>query len=257
MSPPLVVDVVVPVYNEEDDVPKNIPILRDFLAGPDFLYGWRIVISDNGSTDRTPEVSRLLEERYPGEVTYSPVSGRGKGRAVKEAWAASEADIVSFMDVDLSTALTDFPCLIDAVARDGYDFAIGTRLHPDSRTRGRSLRRRVTTRVYNTLVKSLFGIHFGDAQCGFKAASTEAAHRLLPLVEDIGWFFDTELLVIAEKAGYRIREVPVTWAEDERTSVAIISTIAADLRGLARLRRTRPWRSAPRREARTEAHRTR
>ena len=137
-------------------------------------------------------------------MTYFPVSGRGKGRAVKEAWAASNAGIVSFMDVDLSTALTDFPRLIDAVARDGYDFAIGSRLHPDSRIR-RSLKRRVTTRVYNTLVKRLFGIHFSDAQCGFKAASTDAAHRLLPLVEDIGWFFDTELLVIAEKAGYRIR----------------------------------------------------
>jgi glycosyltransferase involved in cell wall biosynthesis len=240
------VDVVVPVYNEERDLPRNIPVLRDFLSGDVFPYAWRIVIGDNGSTDGTEAAARELEAKYPGEVTYYRASGKGKGLVIKEAWLASEADVVAFMDVDLSSGIEAFPELVGAVLGGGYDIAIGSRAHAKSKVK-RSLQRRTLTWGYNLLVKSLFGVSFGDAQCGFKAANREAAQRLLPLVKDGAWFFDSEFLILAEKLKYRIREVPVNWVEDESTSVKLANTIADDLRGLLRMRLGRPWRNVPKR----------
>lgn len=237
------VDVVLPVYNEEVDTARNVPVLREFLKGPTFPYDWRIVIGDNGSIDRTQSVSRELEKRYQGEVVYYRASAKGKGRVIKETWLASGADIVSFMDIDLSTDLAAFPKLISAIAEDGFDVAIGSRLHSRS-TVQRSLRRRILTRGYNTLVRLLFRTRINDAQCGFKAATRGAAQRVLPLVEDLNFFFDTEFLILAERLGYRVGEVPVKWSEDERTSVRIVSTVASDLLGLARLRLNQPWRGA-------------
>jgi glycosyltransferase involved in cell wall biosynthesis len=235
------VEVVVPVYNEETDVGRNIPVLRDFLSGDTFPYEWKIIIGDNGSTDRTPEVSQDLARQYPDDVAYYRATAKGKGRVIKECWLAGEADVLSFMDIDLSTGLDAFPPLISAIADEGFDVAIGSRLHSRSIVT-RSLKRRILTRGYNILVRSLFQTSFNDAQCGFKAASREAVQRVVPLVEDLNWFFDTEFLVLAEKMGYRVREIPVKWEEDERTSVKMVSTIASDLRGLARLRLSRPWR---------------
>jgi glycosyltransferase involved in cell wall biosynthesis len=240
---PIRIDVVVPVYNEEKDVPRNIPVLLDFLASDAFPYEWRIVIGDNGSTDGTPEVARQLEAKFAGEVKYYRATDNGKGRVIKEAWLASDAGVVSFMDVDLSSGLEAFPKLVSSVAEGGYDIAIGSRLHAKSKVK-RSLQRRTLTWGYNTLVKTAFGVGFNDAQCGFKAASREAAQRLLPLVEDVHWFFDTEFLILAEKLGYRIKEVPVSWVEDERTSVKLANTIASDLGGLWRMRTQQPWRKA-------------
>lgn len=235
------VELVVPVYNEETDVGRNIPVLRDFLSGDLFPYEWKIVIGDNGSTDRTAEVSQAVARQYPDDVAYYRATAKGKGRVIKECWLAGEADVLSFMDVDLSTSLDAFPPLISAVADEGFDVAIGSRLHRRSNVK-RSLKRRILTRGYNILVRSLFQTSFNDAQCGFKAASRAAAQRVLPIVEDLNWFFDTEFLVLAEKLGYRVKEIPVKWEEDERTSVKMASTIASDLRGLARLRLSRPWR---------------
>lgn len=235
------VDIVVPVYNEEKDIARNIPALSDFLSGDAFPYEWRIVIGDNGSTDSTPSVSQDLARQDPKHVSYYRATAKGKGRVIKECWLAGEADILSFMDVDLSTGLDAFPALIGAIANDGYDVAIGSRLHRRSKV-SRSLKRRVLTRGYSTLVKLLFWTSFTDAQCGFKAARREAAQRVLPLVRDLSWFFDTEFLVLAERLGYRVKELPVVWEEDERTSVKITSTIVSDLQGLARLRLSRPWR---------------
>lgn len=237
------VEVVVPVYNEEVDVARNIPVLLEFLSSEVFPYDWKIIVGDNGSTDRTPDVAQGLAREHPDDVAYYRATAKGKGRVIKECWAAGEADILSFMDVDLSTGLDAFPALIAAVADEGYDVAIGSRLHPQSRVK-RSLKRRVLTRGYNTLVKLLFRTTFNDAQCGFKAARREAAQKVLPHVEDLAWFFDTEFLVLAERLGYRVKEVPVTWEEDERTSVKMASTIVSDLRGLARMRLSQPWRKA-------------
>ncbi len=237
------VDVMVPVYNEETDVGKNVPALMKFLSEARFPYDWRIVIADNGSTDRTPEVSRRLAEESGGRIRYFRIDEKSKGLVIKRSWMASEADILTFMDVDLSTGLDVFPALVGAVAEEGYDIAIGSRLAAGSQVK-RSATRRVLTWGYNSLIKLMFGTHFRDAQCGFKAARRDVMQRLIPLVKDESWFFDTELLILAEKLGHRVKEMPVKWVEDRRTSVKVMTTVAADFRGLLRLRLTRPWRAA-------------
>ena len=242
-SPTTTVDVVVPVYNEEQALPRTIPTLRDILSEPAFPYSWRIVIADNASVDGTPEEGRRLAVEY-GDVEYVRIEAKGRGRALKQTWLASPMDIVSYMDVDLSTDLEAFPALIGAIAEGEYDLAIGSRLAPESRVT-RSLQRTALSRGYNLLIKATFFSRFSDAQCGFKAVSRRAAQRVIPLIEDNNWFFDTELLILAEKLGYRVKEVPVSWVEDPDTRVHIGSTVTEDLRGLLRLRLGRPWRSAP------------
>jgi glycosyltransferase involved in cell wall biosynthesis len=234
------VDVVVPVYNEEQALPRTVPTLRAFLSQPTFPYSWRIVIADNASTDGTPEVGRRLADEGGDEVEYVRIEAKGRGRALKRTWLDSPMEIVSYMDVDLSTDLDAFPALIGAIAEKGYDVAIGSRLAPRSRV-DRSLKRLVLSRGYNLLIKAMFFTRFSDAQCGFKAVSRRAAQRVLPLIEDNNWFFDTELLILAEKLGYRVKDVPVSWIEDPDTRVKIGSTIAEDLGGLLRLRLRRPW----------------
>jgi glycosyltransferase involved in cell wall biosynthesis len=235
------VDVVIPVYNEEKALPKSIPELRAFLAGPDFRYEWRIVIADNASIDDTPAVGRSLSGETPGEVDYVRIERKGRGFALKTTWGQSAAEIVSYMDVDLSTGLEAFPPLIRAVAEGGYGVASGSRLARESEV-DRSLKRTALSRGYNLIIKAMFQTRFSDAQCGFKAISREVAQKVLPLVRDNNWFFDTELLILAEKMGYRIKDVPVRWIEDRDTRVKIGATITEDLRGLWRMRRERSWR---------------
>jgi glycosyltransferase involved in cell wall biosynthesis len=237
------VDVVVPVYNEEKALPISIPELRAFLKGPEFPYEWRIVIADNASIDNTPDVSRRLEDIFP-EVRYVRIERKGRGFALKTTWGQSDADIMSYMDVDLSTGLEAFPALIKAIAEDGYGVSTGTRLHRKSKV-DRSLQRTTLSRGYNLIIKAMLFTRFSDAQCGFKAISREVAQKVLPLIQDNNWFFDTELLVLAEKMGYRIKDVPVRWVEDRDTRVKIGSTITEDLRGLWRMRMQRPWRQKP------------
>jgi glycosyltransferase involved in cell wall biosynthesis len=235
------VDVIVPVYNEQYSLPKSIPVLRDFLSSSAFPYEWRVLIADNASIDNTPAVGKEIAEASGGGVEYVRIERKGRGFALKQAWLASPMDVVSYMDVDLSTGLEAFPQLIGAIAEDGYDVAIGSRLAAESKIT-RSLKRRVLTRGYNTLIKLLFLTRFSDAQCGFKAVRRQAAQRIVPLIEDNNWFFDTELLILAEKMGYRVKDVPVRWIEDEDTRVKIGATVMEDLRGLLRLRTGRPWR---------------
>lgn len=234
------VDVVVPVYNEEQALPRSMPVLREFLSGEAFPYEWRIVIADNASVDGTPEASRRLAEQFPGEVVYVRIEEKGRGRALKRTWSDSPMEIVSYMDVDLSTGLEAFPLLISAIAEEGYALAVGSRLLPDSRVK-RSLGRRALTRGYSLIIKAMFQTRFSDAQCGFKAARADVARRLIPLIEDNNWFFDTEMLILAEKAGYRVEDVPVAWVEDFDTRVNVPKTISEDLLGLARMRLRRPW----------------
>ena len=235
------VDVVVPVYNEERALPQTVPTLRDFLSEPAFPYAWRIVIADNASIDGTPEVGRRLADEYGDEVEYVRIERKGRGRALRQTWLASPMDIVSYMDVDLSTELEAFPLLIGAIAQEGYDIAAGSRLARRARVQ-RSLRRTALSRGYNAIIKAMFRTRFSDAQCGFKAASRQVAQKLVPLIQDNNWFFDTELLILAEKMGYRIKDVPVAWIEDPDTRVNVSRTVSEDLRGLWRLWRTRPWR---------------
>lgn len=228
------VDCVIPVYNEEHVLAQSVATLRDFLKENLSSYSWRIVIADNASTDGTLAVARALSDTHP-EVNYIHLDKKGRGRALRAAWGESTAQVLSYMDVDLSTDLSFYPSLIKAVAEEGYDIAIGSRLMLTSQTT-RSFRREFISRSYNLLIKAMFFTHFADAQCGFKAISRRAARELLPLVQNQEWFFDTELLILAEQRGYPVKEIPVVWVEDPDTRVKVFKTALEDIRGLLRMR---------------------
>jgi glycosyltransferase involved in cell wall biosynthesis len=228
-------DIVIPVYNEERDLEPSITKLRDFLHKT-CPYRWRIVIANNASTDRTLEIARELACRYPGEVTCLHLDQKGRGLALKTAWLASEADVVCYMDVDLSTNLSHLMPLIDPLFAGDYHIATGSRLMPGARVT-RQLKREVISRTYNFIIKLMFPRRrFSDAQCGFKALSRQAVRDLVPHVKDNRWFFDSELLLRAEQLGYKIWEVPVEWIEDLDSRVKIIPTAIEDLKGLWRVR---------------------
>ena len=228
------VEIVIPVLNEEQALPQCIETLIEFISGvPE--YDWNITVADNGSTDRTPEVIAELAVKFPN-VGTERLEERGRGRALKRAWLASDADVRCYMDVDLSTDIKAIPALVSAIASEGYDVAIGSRLSKGSEVIGRKLSREITSRGYNTLIRLMFWPPFRDAQCGFKAVSRRAAETLMPLIKDNAWFMDTELLLLAAAAGYRIKEVPVRWVDDPDTRVKVVSTAWEDVKGLLRLR---------------------
>jgi len=228
------VDAVIPVYNEERDLERSVNKLRQFLLDH-VNYDWRIVVADNASRDRTLEIAQQLSKQYPGQVTYVHLDQKGRGRALRRAWTESDADIVSYMDVDLSTDLSAFPPLIDSLINSEYDVAIGSRLKQGSQiTRG--LKREFISRTYNLIIKLMFWHHFSDAQCGFKAVTRRAVRDIVPLIQDQAWFFDSELLLLAERMGYKVYEVPVKWADDPDSRVKIASTAWEDIKGLFRVR---------------------
>ena len=227
------VEFVLPVLNEERTLGPSVTRLHAYLSANLAHYDWRILVADNGSTDDTPEVAARLTADLD-RVGYLRLEQRGRGRALRHAWLESDADIVSYMDVDLSTDLHSFPRLIQAI-EEGYDIAIGSRLSARAKVR-RSLKREVISRSYNMMIKSLFFVSFSDAQCGFKAVSRNAAQALVPLVKNNNWFFDTELLIIAAKRGFRIREIPVDCGEDPDSRVKVLRTAWEDFKGLMRLR---------------------
>ena len=227
------VDIVIPVLNEAAALPKSVASLHAFLS-QNLPSPWRIVIADNGSDDATPQVGQALTQQYK-QVSYLRLEQRGRGRALRRAWLESDADIVSYMDVDLSTDLQAFPRLVQAL-QEGYHVVVGSRLIPSAEVHLRTLKRELISRSYNLLIKVMFRTHFHDAQCGFKALTRAAAQALVPHVADQGWFFDSELLIIAEKRGFRIKEVPVAWTDDPDTRVKVMSTAWRDLKGLLRLK---------------------
>lgn len=230
------VDVVIPVYNEERALADSVARLSDFL-GRSVPYDWRVIIADNASIDQTPSVGRAVADANP-RVRYLRIEQKGRGRALRRAWLESDADVVSYMDVDLSTNLDAFPPLIDSIIHGGCDVAIGSRLKHGARVT-RQWKRELISRAYNLMIKLVFPTRtFSDAQCGFKAISRRAADHLIPIVENNEWFFDSELLLRAEQHGYRIAEVPVEWIEDLDTRVKIVSTALEDVRGLLRVRFT-------------------
>jgi glycosyltransferase involved in cell wall biosynthesis len=230
---PLVdVEVVVPVYNEERVLEGSIRRLHGYL-NRDLPLSWRIVIADNASTDRTAAIARRLTYELAG-VELIRTDARGRGRALRSAWSAGCARVLCYMDVDLSTGLGALLPLAAPLLSGHSDLAIGSRLHRDARvTRG--LKRELISRCYNRLLRTVLRARFSDAQCGFKAIRADVARELLPLVRDNGWFFDTELLVLAQRRRLRIHEVPVDWVDDPDSTVRIMRTALADLRGVARL----------------------
>jgi glycosyltransferase involved in cell wall biosynthesis len=228
------VEVVVPVHNEERDLERCVRQLHAYLCSS-FPFDYRVTIADNASTDATwPLASRLAGELE--HVRAVRLEQQGRGRALREVWGASPAAALAYMDVDLSTGLEALLPLVAPLVSGHSDLAIGTRLSPGARV-VRGPRRELISRCYNLLLHATLGSRFSDAQCGFKAIRADAASRLLPQVRDDGWFFDTELLVLAERSGLRIHEVPVDWVDDPDSRVDLLATAVADLRGVARLSR--------------------
>jgi glycosyltransferase involved in cell wall biosynthesis len=228
------VDVVIPVLNEAHVLEKSVGIVREFLR-KNLRYEWKIVLVDNGSTDGTLDVAQDLSARYE-DVRFVYLKQKGRGRALRESWIQSPADFVMYMDVDLSTELSAIPALFLALIKEGYDISIGSRLLKESNTK-RCLKREVTSRIYNWLLRSALSVNFRDAQCGFKAVTRRVIEEVVPQVKDQGWFFDTELLVLAEKQGYKIKEIPVTWSEDDDSRVKIVPTAWQNIKGIWRLRK--------------------
>ena len=227
------VEIVVPVRNEERDLAPSVRRLAAYLR-ESFPFTNRVTIADNGSTDRTWAVAEGLARAGHDRVRAVHLDQPGRGRALHATWSASDAGVLAYMDVDLSTDLNALLPLVAPLVSGHSDIAIGTRLRPGARVI-RGPKREFISRCYNLLLHATLGTRFSDAQCGFKAIRAEAARALLPMVEDTSWFFDTELLVLAERAGLRIHEVPVDWIDDPDSRVDIAATALADLRGIVRI----------------------
>lgn len=232
-------DIVIPVYNEEVELEENTLTLAGYLNKYLNDFNWKIIIADNASSDSTLEIAKRLAQKF-NYIRAIHLSKKGRGRAVKYAWGKSNSDYLAYMDVDLSTDLKHLGPLVRALLR-GYDLAIGSRNAKGSRVFGRSLLRTITSKSYILLIKLFFWVNFSDAQCGFKAVSRKVIKEVIPKVNDDGWFFDSELLILSEKIGFRIYEEPVTWIDNPGSTVRVFKTAQGDLRGLYRLFCTKPW----------------
>jgi putative flippase GtrA len=234
--PPPVLDVVVPVHNEQAGLETSLRRLHAHLTAT-FPYPFRITVAENASSDGTVAAARRIAAELPG-IEVLVLSEPGRGRALRTAWLASDAAVLAYMDVDLSTDLGALLPLVAPLISGHSDLSVGSRLSSSSRV-VRGPKREFISRSYNVLLRITGTTSVSDAQCGFKAIRADAAESLLPLVEDDGWFFDTELLWLAERAGLRIHEVPVDWIDDPDSRVDIVATARADLAGIVRLRRSR------------------
>jgi glycosyltransferase involved in cell wall biosynthesis len=226
------IEVVIPVFNEEHVLEYSVRRLHRFLTD-EMPFTWRIVVADNASTDGTPEVAHRLAEALPG-VRVLRLEAKGRGRALRAAWSRSDAGVVCYMDVDLSTDLRGLLPLVAPLLSGHSDVAIGTRLANGARV-VRGPKRELISRSYNRILHAALRARFSDAQCGFKAVRTSALRGLIDDVHDEGWFFDTELLMLAQRRGLRIHEVPVDWIDDPDSRVDVMRTAWDDLRGVARL----------------------
>jgi glycosyltransferase involved in cell wall biosynthesis len=226
------VDIIIPVYNEQRVLADSIARLHAFVSN-ELPFSWRIIIADNASTDETPFIAHRLSERLAG-VRVLRLEQKGRGCALRTAWSQSSARVVCYMDVDLSTDLHALLPLLAPLLSGHSDVAIGTRLARGARVK-RGVKRELISRSYNRVLHLALRARFSDAQCGFKAIRGDLLPGLLTQVQDEGWFFDTELLVLAQRQGLRIHEVPVDWVDDPDSRVDIMATVAADLRGVFRL----------------------
>jgi glycosyltransferase involved in cell wall biosynthesis len=230
----MTVDIALPVLNEERTLETSIRALMAELSSR-CPYDWSLSIVDNGSTDSSWRIARSIALAEPN-VRALRLGEPGRGGALRAAWTSSAADILAYMDIDLSTDLEAMGPLLDPIATGAADISIGSRLAPASQVT-RSAQRDVISHLYNLIARAMLRYSVRDAQCGFKAVSREVAQTIVPAIRDNGWFFDTELLVLGSRRGLRINEVPVRWIEDDDSRVRIVNTAIDDLRGIWRLTR--------------------
>ena len=235
MSSQPTVDIMIPVLNEAHVLEKSVATVRAFCAA-NLPYRWRVVVVDNGSTDGTQAVAQRLKEQFPADVDFYTLEERGRGRALRHAWTRSTAQVCAYMDVDLSTELEALRKIVDPILHDGYDVATGSRLHKGKSQVTRSKKRYFLSKIYNIMIRQVLHTRIRDHQCGFKAVSRRAIEHVIPQIQDQTWFFDTELLVLSEKQGFKVAEVPVRWIEDQDSRVKIVKTATDDIKGMLRLR---------------------
>ncbi len=229
------VELVLPVYNEAHVIEDSVGHVLDFVES-NAGYRWKVVVVDNASTDATFAVAERLSKEF-GPVHLRSIAQKGRGRAIKSTWGASEADFSIYMDIDLSTDLSAIPVAINQL-EDGADIVVGSRFHEESHVK-RSLKREMISRAYGRIARTVLGTkEIVDAQCGFKGVRVSSVRQILHLVENDNWFFDTELLFLASLAKFDVRHIPVRWTEDPDSRVRLIPTIWEDLKGLFRLRRS-------------------
>lgn len=229
-------DIVIPVYNNSDVLERSIKKQIEFYSKNMSAFDWQIIIANNTSTDNTSDIAKKLSMQFE-RVHFLDIPIKGRGNALKSAWSSSKADFLSYMDVDLATDLNAFPCLINNLA-EGYDVSIGSKYISGASCK-RNLSRYIISRFFNIFIKILFNAKFTDAQCGFKAITKTAASKVLPKINDGNWFFDTELLVYAQWAGLRIKDVPVTWVElgmAKKSGVKMLHTISSFIIKIIKLR---------------------
>lgn len=226
---------ILPTYNEAAGIRDSVLRLWEYCRQHLGDYAWHITVADNGSTDTTGHIVRDLSKAYP-HVSLTHFERKGRGRALKDIWSKADYHYSVYMDADLSTALEHVGEIVRALHTQGYDLAVGTRLHPHAKVINRSPKREVISRSYNQIARAVSRTRFTDFQCGFKGISKTAARELLPQIQDEEWFFDTELLIRAKRHGLNVAEVPVQWKDDPSTTVRIFSTVMKDLKGLWRMR---------------------
>lgn len=224
--------VTLPVYNEEEQLASSVEKVLKVCR--ENYKDFEILIADNASTDRTLDIAKELSKKYE-EVKYIHLPQKGRGRALKAAWQSTDADIMCYMDIDLSTDLKHLKELTRAI-EEGYDVAFGSRHRKESELK-RCLKREILSRGYVFLVKLFLKTKYSDYQCGFKAVNKKIVRELLPKIKDNEWFFDTELIVKADKYGYRLKEIPVKWIEDKGSTVNIKKTVINYIKNIFRLRR--------------------
>jgi glycosyltransferase involved in cell wall biosynthesis len=240
------VDIVIPVYNEEECVEDTINKLRAFCSKNLSDYDWKVVIADNKSTDNTPKIAKKLSKKY-SDVTFDRLEEKGRGRALVKVWGQSKADVCCYMDADLSTDIKHIPELVNAIGEEGYDIAAGSRNLKESEVKDRGLKRTIISKGYIFLLRIFIGAKISDAQCGFKAIGKKVREQILPSMNPdnwgySAWFFDTELMIVGQKAGFKIKEIPVKWTDDPGSTVHVFRDAYEDIRGIIRLNLTRPWR---------------
>lgn len=233
------ISIVIPVYNEEAIMNQTMKTLRDFCQKNLRDYDWRIVIADNNSTDDTAKIAKEMEKESAGKIFYKFIAQKGKGLAIKKSWESFESDIYIFMDADLATDLSAMPILIKEI-ENGNDIVIGSRFAKGSSAK-RSIIRKVTSKIFSLITRSMFGLKIKDYPCGFKGANKNVIKNILPQVKNDQFFFDTELVIRSAASGIKIKEIPVIWQDRDRnkskSNVNIIKVTKEYLRELKKLRR--------------------
>ncbi len=206
----MLVEFCLPVYNEENILKENTLKLLEFLKQQSYNFAWRIIILNNGSTDNSKIIGQELVNH---RIKIIDFKDSGKGRAIKRYGLVSRADWLIYMDIDLAVSLANINDLTEQLITTQYDMIIGSRLLPESKV-DRSPARSLSSKIYNFLSRIILSHKFTDLQCGFKAIRTEIFKNIIPLIKDNNWFFDTELIYLAHRRNYRLKEIPVNWSEN-------------------------------------------